>query len=115
MPCTERISSACEAGHRQSWNCIDGRPKFCSKCEREAKLAKERQEQEIEAQKRREIEQREQLGYLDAINAQIAHIKHTRCFMQERLQDIKQKENDLITALIASRAEPTDPAFPTTG
>ena len=66
MPCTERISSICDAGHTQSWKCIDGRPKICAKCEREAKLAKEKQEQEIEAQKMREIEQQEQQAYLDA-------------------------------------------------
>ena len=78
MPCMERISSTCDAGHTQSWKCSNGRPKFCSECNREAKLAKERQEQEIEAQKRREIEQQEQQAYLDAINAQIANIKHTR-------------------------------------
>lgn len=98
MPCTERISSICDAGHTQSWKCIDRPPKICSKCEREAKLAKERQEQEIEAQKKREIEQQEQQAYLDAVNAQIADIKQAR-LKQEGLQ----KENDL-TALIASGA-----------
>jgi hypothetical protein len=106
MPCTERISSNCNAGHTQSWKCIDGRPMICSKCEHEARLAKEKQEQEVEAQKRREIEQQEQLAYLDAVNAQIANIKRAK---QEGLQAIKQKENGL-TALIASSAEPTVPA-----
>ena len=112
MPCTERISSNCDAGHTQSWKCIDGRPEICSKCEREAKLAKERQEQEIESQKKREIEQQEQLAYLNAVNAQIAEIKRER-LKQESSQAIK-KENDL-TALIASGAEPTVPAPLATG
>ena len=109
MPCTERISSICDAGHKQTWKCSDGRPKTCPKCEREAKLAKERQKQEIEAQKRREIEEREHLARLDAINAQIAKELQARedaRLKQERSQAIKQKENDL-TALFASRAKPT--------
>ena len=87
MPCMERISSTCDdAGHTQSWKCNDGRPKICSKCERKAKLEKERQEQEIEAQKRREVEHLDQLAYLAAINAQIVRIKHA--------QAVEQKEND---------------------
>ena len=114
MPCAERISSTCDAGHKQSWKCSDGRPKNCSKCERDAKLAKERQEQEIEAQKRREVEQREHLARLDAINAQIDKEHQARedaRLKKERSQAIKQKENDL-AALIASRAELTDTADP---
>ena len=112
MPCTERVSSTCDAGHKQSWKCNDGRPKICPKCEREAKLAKERQEREIEAQKRREIEQREHLARLDAIDAKINKEHQARedaRLKQERLQAIKQKENDL-AALIASRPKPTVPA-----
>ena len=116
MPCTERISSTCDAGHKQSWKCSDGRPKTCSKCERDARLAKQRQEQEIEAQKRREIEQREHLARLDAIDAQIEKERQAledARLKQERSQAIKHKERDL-EALIASRAErnavPTTPA-----
>ena len=114
MPCSERISSTCDAGHKQSWKCSDGRPKTCPKCARDAKLAKQRQEREIEAQKRREIEQREHLARLDAITAQIDKENQARedaRLKQERSQAIKQKENDL-AALIASRAEPVVPAVP---
>jgi len=116
MPCAERISSICDAGHKQSWMCSDGRPKTCPKCEREAKLAKRRQEQEVEAQKRREIEQREHLAHLDAINAQIDKENQARedaRLKQERSRAIKQKENDL-AALIASRAESTVATPPAT-
>jgi hypothetical protein len=77
-------------------------------------LAIKRQEQEMEAQKRREIEQREHLARLDAIDAQIAKEHQARedaRLEQERSQAIKQKENDL-AALIASRAEPMVPAPP---
>ena len=72
MPCAEHISSTCDAGHKQSWKCSEGPPKSCPKCERDAKLAKRRQEEEIEAQKMREIEQREHLARLDALNTSIA-------------------------------------------
>ena len=116
MPCSERISSTCDAGHKQSWICGDGRPKTCPKCEREAKLAKQRQEQEVEAQKRREIEQREHLARLDAINAQIEkenQAQQDARLKKERSQAIKQKENDLAALrLNASRAEPTVPPLP---
>ena len=111
MPCTEYISSACDAGHEQSWKCSDGRPKTCPKCEREAKLAKQRREREIEAQKRREAEEREHLTQLDSINAQIAKELQAReeaRLKQERSQAIKQKENDL-NALISSPAIPSVP------
>ena len=116
MPCAERISSTCDAGHKQSWKCSDGPPKTCPKCEREDKLAKQRQEQEIEAQKRREIEQREHLARLDAINSEIEKEKQARedeRLKKERLQAIKQKEKDL-AALRASHAQPTVPAVPPT-
>ena len=111
MPCTEHISSSCDAGHKQSWKCSDGRPKICPKCEREAKLAKEKLKQEIEAEKRREIEEREHLAEMDAINARIAQEIQAReeaRLKQERSQAIKQRENDLST-LIAS---PTIPSVP---
>ena len=114
MPCTEHISSTCDAGHKQSWKCSDGRPKNCPKCERDAMLAKRRQEEEMEAQKRREIEQREHLARLDAIDAQISKEHQARedaRLKKERSQAIEQKENDL-AALIASRTEPTIPASP---
>ena len=114
MPCTEHISSTCDAGHKQSWKCSDGRPKNCPKCERDAMLAKRRQEEEMEAQKRREIEQREHLARLDAIDAQISKEHQARedaRLKKERSQVIEQKENDL-AALIASRTEPTIPASP---
>jgi hypothetical protein len=77
-------------------------------------LAKKKQEQEIEAQKRREIEQRAHLARLDAIEAQIAKEHQARedaRLKKERSQAIKQKEDDL-NALIASRAEPTVPHPP---
>ena len=112
MPCMEYISSTCDAGHKQSWMCSDGRPK-CPKCERETKLAKERQEQEIDAQKRRETEQRAHLARMDALNAQIAkehQAQEDARLERERSQAIKQKENDL-AALIASRVEPTVPVL----
>ena len=112
MGCKESISSTCDAGHKQSWKCGDGRPKSCQKCEREAKLAKERQEREIEAQKRREIEQRAHLARMDALNAEIAKEHRARedaRLDQERAQAIKQKEDEL-AALNATRAKPTAPA-----
>ena len=114
MPCTEHNSSACDAGHKQSWTCSDGRPKNCPKCEREAKLAKKRQEQEIEAQKRRETEEREHLAKLDDINARIdkeIRAREEARLKQERSQAINQKENDL-NALITSPAIPTVPPSP---
>ena len=108
MPCTEHISSTCDAGHKQSWKCGDRCPEICRKCKREAKLAKERQKQEMEAQERREIEEeREHLVRLDTINAKIAK----ECQAREDAR-LKLKENDLLTALIASRAELTVPPAP---
>ena len=112
MQCEERISSTCDAGHKQSWKCSKGRPASCPKCEREAKLAKKRQEEDIEAQKRREVEQRAHLARIDALNAQIDKEHQTRedvRLEQERSQIIRQKEDEL-AMLIASRPAPTAPA-----
>ena len=100
MRCTEYFSSTCNAGHKQSWKCGDGRLKSCTKCEREAKLAKERQEQEIDAQKKRESQQQAHLAQMDVLNAQINKERQARedaRLEQERLQAIKQKEDDLAT------------------
>ena len=112
MPCTENVSSTCLVGHKQTWKCKDGRPQNCRGCERDARLAKERQKQEIDAQKRRETEQRAHLARMDAINAEIAkehQAQEDARLKQERSQAIKQKEDDL-AALIASRTMPMVPA-----
>ena len=113
MPCTEYNSATCDAGHKRSWKCSDGRSKSCPKCEREAKLVRENQKQEIEARNRREIEEREHLTRLDAINARIAKELQAReeaRLKEQRSQAIKQKENDL-SALIASPI-PSAPPLP---
>lgn len=98
MPCTEYLSSICDAGHKQSWKCSDKRSKSCTTCEREAKLAREKQKRDLDAQQKRDEEQRAHLARMDDLDAQIAQEHQARedaRLTQERLQAIKQKENDL--------------------
>lgn len=109
MPCTEYLSSICDAGHKQSWKCGDRRSKSCPTCEREAKLARAKQKRDLDAQQKRDEEQRVHLAHMDALDAQIAQEHRARedaRLAQERSQAIKQKENDLA----AQRAQRTDAA-----
>ena len=64
-------------------------------------LRKEKQEQDLEARKRREIEQQGHLAYQDAVKAQIADIKKA-CLTQEGSQIYKKKKNDLASPIASS-------------
>jgi hypothetical protein len=79
MSCKEATSSICLANrHTLSSTCSDGPPKTCSRCDREAKLAKIKQEKDAEAKKTRDANERAHLEQMDALNTREAEIQRER-------------------------------------
>lgn len=104
MRCQENISSLCQNGHTLSSACSDGPPKNCRRCEREIRLAKEKQKRDEEAKQKRDEEQQAHLKRIDALDAQLAEIQRTRedeRLAQERAIAIRQKEDDLAAYIAA--------------
>lgn len=94
----ERMTSKCPDGHLQTWACGKGCPAVCDKCERAKKLAKKKQQDELEAQLRRDAEQKAHLEKMDALNAQIDQERRSQenaRLVQERAEAIKQRKSDL--------------------
>lgn len=117
MRCEVKIPSTCPNGHPRSSRCSDGPPKNCAKCDREVKLAKQKQEREAAAKARREAEQQEHLASMDALNARWAEVQQQRedeRLAMERANAIKQKEEDLEAFIAAqsSTATTTSSAAP---
>lgn len=101
MNCEEILLSLCPKGHSRSLTCSDGPPTTCSKCEREAKLLKAKQEQEFLRKRRREAEQQAHLYRMDALDTKLAEIKRAEedlYLKEDRARALKQKEVDLAIA-----------------
>ena len=110
MRCEVKVPSTCPNGHPRSSRCSDGPPKNCAKCDREAKLAKQKQEREAAAKQRREAEQQEHLARMDALNARWAEVQQQRedeRLAVERANAIKQKEEDLEAYIAAQSSTAT--------
>jgi len=98
MPCDNVMRSKCPKGHSQSWKCHQNVPAACSKCDREAKLEKEKQAQEFALQQKRDAEQLEYTRRLAELEQQILReqqVLKDKLLAEERLRVIQQKEKDL--------------------
>jgi hypothetical protein len=92
------MNSKCPNGHPLSWKCFKNIPVTCVKCEREAKLAEERQQ---EAFRRQQKQQEEQLAH----NQRLAELERKIALQRQTVRDaqidqdrqiaIQQKEKDL--------------------
>ncbi|KAF4611044.1 hypothetical protein D9613_006821 [Agrocybe pediades] len=116
--CKEMMTSKCPNGHAHTWPCGKGAPLTCNKCEREQKLAKQKQQKELEAQERRDAEQKAHLAMMDSLNKQIEEEKirqEDERLAEERRKALEQKRNDL-AAMQANRtfASSRQPAQSTT-
>lgn len=101
MHCEEILLSFCPKGHSRSSTCSDGPPTTCSKCEREAKQLKAKQEQDFLRKQRREAEQQAHLDRMDVLDAKLAEIKRAEedlRLKEDRARALKQKEVDLAIA-----------------
>ena len=101
----EMQSSECINHHPQIWPCNVGPPKTCHKCERLAKLAKEKQQRDLEDKLRRDAEQKAHLERIDSIDKEIEQVRISQekaRLAVEREIAIKQREADLVEALRTS-------------
>ncbi|TFK32805.1 P-loop containing nucleoside triphosphate hydrolase protein [Crucibulum laeve] len=101
MVCEHWVSSNCQKGHVQRWQC--GRsigPGVCKKCERDAAIAEKRRKQEFAAQQKRDAEEAEHLRQVAELDAKIAHEADTKrdaCIAEQRRNAIQQKQKDLLS------------------
>lgn len=99
------MTSRCPAGHTLHWACHKGSPATCTKCERDKKLAKQKQQEELDAQLRRDAEQKAHLAKMDALNAQIEDEKRKAedaRLSQEQVNALLQKKKDLASMKAAN-------------
>lgn len=94
----EKIPFKCPSGHSLVFCCSKGPPKGCSKCERAQRLAKEKQEQDLADQQKRDEEQRAHLKAMDDLNEEID--KEQRAQREEQLRQqwayaLAQRKQDL--------------------
>jgi len=102
MKCEEIVQSRCPTGHPLFFKCGDGAPGSCRSCEREAKLARKKQERELAETQRREAEERvhlKRMDELDTIMAAALQKREEARLAKERVQAIQQKEMDLAAIL----------------
>ena len=96
------MASKCPDGHDQSWKCHQKPPVTCPKCEKKARLEKEKQQKAFERQQKREADQLRHDQELAKLDSKIAlekeKIQDTR-LAQERANAIRQKEKDLEGAI----------------
>ncbi|KAH8103940.1 P-loop containing nucleoside triphosphate hydrolase protein [Cristinia sonorae] len=112
MKCEVVVQARCFNGHSQPYKCGDGPALTCAKCEREARLARERQEEELRETQRRETEQREHLRRIDEIDKQITAARQQqedKRSAKDRANALLQKQQDL--QAILSTQPPGQPAL----
>lgn len=115
MTCAVEINMPCSNGHPRSAKCSDPLPASCRRCDREAKVAKEKFEREAEQKRRQEAEQQRHLERMDALDAQIAAIRQAKEDMlrSESLANaVKQKEADIAEMLAHPQVRPDVVAVP---
>ncbi|TDL30087.1 P-loop containing nucleoside triphosphate hydrolase protein [Rickenella mellea] len=106
MPCEYIVYSKCSKGHDQSRKCHETPAPTCAKCDREAKLALEKQQKAFELQQRRDAEQLAHDKKMADIEEQMT--SHNQALRDTQLAEdrkiaIRQKLKDLeMTASLAS-------------
>ncbi|KAF7316838.1 hypothetical protein HMN09_00417100 [Mycena chlorophos] len=125
MRCTRIVDSKCPASHPRSWECSQGPPASCRKCDQELKAAEEKQKRDFELQQKREAAQIAYAKKLADIDAQMAAQKQALQEAEleaERQRILEQKQQDLenlmkrvkrgMSALFAPKAPPPPPPAP---
>ena len=72
MPCHHLTKSQCPAGHPQQWQCHQGPPLTCGRCEHDKAIAEKMKQEEFALQQKRDEEQRKHAKQIAEIDAQIA-------------------------------------------
>jgi hypothetical protein len=108
MQCEEILYSPCVNNHKRQYHCFRGPPANCIKCDRDAKMAARRQQQEFERQERMDREARQHADEMARIDAEIVREREKVRQSQldeERMHALEQKKKDLQDArALAERA-----------
>ena len=92
------MTSYCPNNHAQTWKCHQKQPLTCRLCDREAKLAAEKQQKDFELQKKRDMEQQAHDEKLAKMRAQLdaqTQVQKDLQLAKEREAALKQLEEDL--------------------
>ncbi|KAH8103941.1 P-loop containing nucleoside triphosphate hydrolase protein [Cristinia sonorae] len=116
VKCEVVLPYTCPNGHSQTYKCSQGPKATCPKCDREARLARKRQTEELMENERREAEQRAHHQRMDELEAEIAAARLLEADMklsQQRANAILQKRQELEAiraAFSAAQSSPTPSA-----
>jgi hypothetical protein len=107
--CEYIFHSNCAKGHAQQWQCHKGPPVTCVKCDKDAKAAEKKKQEDFILQEKRDVEQRLHDQKLAALEAEIVSTRQelrNAQIAEERDKSIQQKQKDLeaAAALAASQS-----------
>ncbi|KAF8065347.1 P-loop containing nucleoside triphosphate hydrolase protein [Lyophyllum atratum] len=114
MRCEQIVKMQCPKGHDKSNKCFEPVLPGCKKCDREAKLAEEKRQEEFARQQRRDQEEAEHLRQKKEIERELAEVQQLRRdeqLREERKNEIRQKLADLEEA--KSMNQPAEPMLDT--
>ena len=105
MLCEQVMTSYCPNNHAQTWKCHQKQPLTCRLCDREAKLAAEKQQKDFELQKKRDVEQQahdeklakmwEQLGAQTQVQKDLQLAREREAALKQLEQDLKDTKERL--------------------
>ncbi|KAK0261276.1 hypothetical protein LTR35_017885 [Friedmanniomyces endolithicus] len=97
IKCDQRLTDQCPRNHKVSWICSAIRPASCRVCDREAQIAAERQQRELELEKKRQDLQAAYAQKLAAIQSDIDDTRQSlrdRREAHERDDVLRQRQKD---------------------
>ncbi|KAI0309712.1 P-loop containing nucleoside triphosphate hydrolase protein, partial [Amylostereum chailletii] len=101
LPCPFIFETFCPQGHKRKYQCCNGPPLLCDKCEKERKKQEKQQQQAYDLQVKREREQQEHerdIARLDQEMAAELLLQQDAALAKERADAIRQKKEDLEAA-----------------
>ena len=100
VQCMYMLNDKCEKGHKRSWKCHNP-PHGCTKCDAEARKAREEAQRILREQEKSAREEQEHIEYMARIDAMIAterqRLKDAQ-LSRDRALAVQQRERDLADA-----------------
>jgi hypothetical protein len=115
VKCQKPFEEKCPKGHDMHWKCFQGKPQVCSRCERVAKLAEKKRQEELEILTRRaraQLDHEEKLAELDAKLAREREALKDVELAEQRRNAILRKEEDVAQAAAHTRDARTNTTKP---
>ena len=103
VKCTQLVKDECPKKHKLSWICSRSRPSSCYACDKEARIAAERQQRDIDLEQKRQALQDAYARKLAAMQVEINDIRQgmkDKREAGERDKVLRQRQKDLEDARV---------------